>query len=297
MTPAPTRDPTRRDLLVAAGAGMSPLHARAEVVKVWLPRHISTTDPQLIYVRRLVTLALERAGFEAAVKLVDLEMAQARSLIELSRGDGPLDLMWTMTDRERESSGLLPVRIPIDRGLMGWRLLLVRRNDLSRWERLKGLSGLRQLLAGQGHDWPDTEILRANGLKVATSSSYDSLFRMLANGRFDYLPRAIMEVDAELTDNRHPQLAIAPNLMLHYPAASYLFVSPRRPDLARQLSSGLERAVAEGSLQRLHQEHFGAALRAHPVTPARVIHLHNPLLPAETPLKRREFWLQPGEAG
>ena len=274
---------------------MSPLCARAEAVKVWLPRSIGRADPQLLYMRRLISLALERAGFEPVISPIDMEMAQGRSLMELARGDGPLDLMWTMTDRQREASGLLPVRVPIDRGLMGWRVLLVRRESLPGWQQLQGLAELRRKLAGQGHDWPDTEILRANGLTVHTSSVYEALFRMLASGRFDYFPRAVMEVDAELANNRHPTLAVVPNLMLYYPAASYFFVSPRRPELARQLLLGLERAVAEGSLQRLHQEYFGAAIRAHPVARERVIHLANPLLPAETPLHRRELWLRPGE--
>ena len=295
MTRMPPTAFTRRAMLLAAGAGLGSPHARAEAVKVWLPRSIGVADPQLLYMRRLVNLALEQAGVEAAFTLVDMEMSQGRSLLELARGDGPLDLMWTMTTRQREASGLLPVRIPIDRGLMGWRLLLVRRDDLPRWQELQGLADLRRLLAGQGHDWPDTEILRANGLKVLTSSVHGALFRMLASGRFDYLPRAIMEVDAELAGNRHPRLAIVPDLMLHYPTASYLFVSPRRPDLARLLLAGLEKAVAEGSLQRLHQEHFGAALRAHPVSRDRIIHLSNPLLPPETPLQRRELWLRPGQ--
>lgn len=295
MTRVPPSAVNRRAMLLAAGAGLAAPRARADAVKVWLPRSIGVEDPQLLYMRRLVSLALEQTGVEAAVSLVDLEMAQGRSLLELARGDGPLDLMWTMTTRQREASGLLPVRIPIDRGLMGWRLLLVRRDDLPRWQRLQGLADLRRLLAGQGHDWPDTEILRANGLKVLTSSVHDALFRMLASGRFDYLPRAIMEVDAELAGGRHPRLAVVPDLMLHYPTASYLFVSPRRPDLARLLLAGLEKAVAEGSLQRLHQEHFGAALRAHPVSRDRIIHLSNPLLPPETPLQRRELWLRPGQ--
>ncbi len=295
MTRLPATAFNRRALLLVAGAGLATSRARAEPVKVWLPRSIGVADPQLLYIRRLVELALEQAGVEVALTLVDKEMAQGRSLLELARGDGPLDLMWTMTTRQRETSGLLPVRIPIDRGLMGWRLLLVRRDDLTRWRRLRKLADLRPLLAGQGHDWPDTEILRANGLKVLTSATHDALFRMLASGRFDYLPRAIMEVDAELADNRHPRRAVVPGLMLHYPAASYLFVSPRRPDLARLLQVGLEKAVAEGSLQRLHQAHFGAALRAYPVSREGVIHLSNPLLPPDTPLQRRELWLRPGQ--
>ena len=271
-----------------------PLQARA-FAPVRVPRHTRMPDPQLPYVRRLIELALARQGVQAEVRLTDLEMNQGRTLMETATGTGPVDVMWTMTDRQREASGLLPVRIPIDRGLLGWRLLLVRRAELAQWKQVRSLADLRQRLAGQGHDWPDTTILRANGLKVGTSSVYESLFRMLAAGRVDYFPRSILEVDAELAGGRHPELAIVPELMLHYPAATYLFVSPARPELAARLKAGLEAAIADGSLQRLHREHYGATLRAHPVPPQGVLRLNNPLLPAETPVQRRELWLQPGE--
>jgi hypothetical protein len=260
-----------------------------------MPRHISAPDPQLAYVRRLVDLALLRAGSRHEVKVVDLEMTQGRSLLELATGRGPIDLMWTMTDLQRETSGLLPVRIPIDRGLIGWRLLLVRRDDLPRWRTVRSLVELSARVAGQGHDWPDTAILRANGLQVGTSSSYEALFRMLSAGRIDYFPRSILEVDAELAQGRRPDLAIVPGLMLHYPAAAYFFTSPARPELAADLLAGLEAAVADGSFQRLHREFYGAVVKAHPVDPDRVIRLRNPMLPVATPLARRELWLQPGE--
>ncbi|KQW43395.1 MULTISPECIES: ABC transporter substrate-binding protein [unclassified Roseateles] len=292
----PTETTLRRRPLLALPlllAGRT-LHAQSgEPVR--LPRHISMPDPQLDYVRRLVELALARAGSKLEIRPVALDMAQGRTLVELATGNSPIDLMWTVTDRERESSGLLPVRIPIDRGLMGWRLLLVRRGELAQWARVRSLQDLRGRLAGQGHDWPDTTILRANGLQVGTSSGYQALFRMLAAGRVDYFPRSILEIDAEMAGGRHPELAIAPGLMLHYPAAAYLFVSPHRPELAAALKAGLEVAVAEGSFQRLHRERYGAALKAHPIAPGRVLKLSNPLLPRETPLQRRELWLQPGE--
>jgi hypothetical protein len=286
-------DLPRRTLLL--GTLAAPL-ARAESVRVWLPQHMSTADPQLPYVRRLVLLALERAGTEGDVELVKLEMYQGRSLMELASGKSAIDVMWTMTDREREASGVLTVRIPIDRGLMGWRVLLVRRTDLPRWAALQSVEALKNRVAGQGHDWPDTAILRANGLRVSTSSSYEALFRMLSSGRFDYFPRAVLEVDAELVGNRHPSLAVVPNLMLYYPAAAYLFVSPRRPQLAELLRTGLEKAVADGSMQQLHRTYFGGLIKAYAVSRDRVLKLRNPLLPPETPLQRRELWLQPGES-
>lgn len=262
---------------------------------VRLPRHISMPDPQMAYVRRVVELALSRGHSRLAVHPVDLDMTQGRTLVELATGHAPIDLMWTMTDIQRESSGLLPVRIPIDRGLLGWRLLLVRRSELAQWRQVHTLKQLGQRLAGQGHDWPDTAILRANGLQVGTSSGYDALFRMLAAGRIDYFPRSILEIDAEMASGRYPELAIAPDLMLQYPAAAYLFVSPTRPDLAAELKAGLEAAVADGSFQRLHREQYGPVIKAHPIAVDRVIKLSNPLLPPETPVNRRELWIQPGE--
>ena len=293
----PSTTPLRRRPLLALPLALAAAPARAQPGEpVRLPRHISMPDPQLAYVRRVVDLALARAGSRLEVRPVELEMTQGRTLIELAGGTAPVDVMWTMTDTQREGSGLLPVRIPIDRGLMGWRLLLVRRAELADWRRVRTLSDLRQRLAGQGHDWPDTTILRANGLQVGTSSGYEALFRMLVAGRIDYFPRSIVEVDAELATGRYPKLALVPNLMLHYPAAAYLFVSPRRPDLAADLRAGLEAAVADGSFQRLHREHYGALVKSHPVAADRVVRLSNPLLPPETPVGRRELWLQPGEA-
>lgn len=296
VTPPPTARLQRRHCLalplLLAGP---PLHAQPTGL-VRVPRHISTVDPQLTYMRRIVELALTRAGSRLEVRPTDLDMSQGRTLIELAAGRSPVDLLWTVTDRDREASRLLPVRIPIDRGLMGWRLLLVRRKELPKWAQVRSLKALSALLAGQGHDWPDTTILRANGLQVGTSSGYEALFRMLATGRIDYFPRSILEVDAELAGGRHPELAIAPDLMLHYPAAAYLFVSPTRPELAAELKAGLEAAVADGSFQRLHREQYAAIIKAHPVSPQGVLRLSNPLLPAETPVLRRELWLQPGDS-
>lgn len=286
----------RRPLLALPGLLLArPLAAQAGA-PVRLPRHVHMPDPQLDYVEHLVALALRLARSRLTIQPVELDMAQGRTLIELASGRGPIDVMWTVTDRAREASGLLPVRVPIDRGLMGWRLLLVRRSELGAWADVRTLKDLRGRLAGQGHDWPDTTILRANGLPVGTSSGYEALFRMLAAGRIDYFPRAIVEIDAELAGGRHPELAIAPGLMLHYPAAAYLFVSPRRPDLAAALTAGLEAAVADGSFQRLHRARYGATLKAHPVAPDRVLRLSNPLLPVATPIQRRELWLQPGDS-
>ncbi|MFD2449342.1 hypothetical protein ACFSQE_13670 [Vogesella fluminis] len=66
---------------------------------------------------------------------------------------------------------------------------------------LKSVYTVRDLhdkVAGQGHDWPDTYILRAAGLPVETSIGYEALFGMLRHGRFDYFPRGVLEVEDEI---------------------------------------------------------------------------------------------------
>lgn len=180
----------RRDSLVGVGLLPATFGSRASAGKVvTLPRHTSSQDPQLAYVADLVRLAYSKLGESIQLRFALLEMQQSRSLAELLTSQSSFDLMWSVTNQEREQSGLRVIRVPIDRGLMGWRLLMVRAADLPKWQDVKSLADLRRFVAGQGHDWPDTAILKANNLPVVTSTDYAALFRMLKVGRFDYFPR------------------------------------------------------------------------------------------------------------
>lgn len=266
-----------------------------------LIRHISpdsATDVRNDYYLDVLRLALEKTRNDFGnyrLEAVPGDLSQSRAIALLSQGR-TLDVVWTMTSAEREKQ-LRPVRIPLLRGLMGMRLLVIRADDQGWFDNVTGLAQLRQLRAGQGHDWPDTEILKANGLPLVTSSDYESLFRMLHEGRFDYLPRAINEPWAEVAAHPGMDLAVEDNLVLYYPAASYFFVAPEDERLARRLRLGLERALADGS--------FNALFRQHPVNrnafekaallKRRVLRLENPLLPPETPLDQPELWWLPPE--
>lgn len=284
-------------MLVGVGALPAAINSLASAGKVvTLPRHILNQDPQLAYVAELVRLAYSKLGESIQLRFALLEMQQSRSLAELMTSQSSFDVMWSVTNQEREQSGLRVIRVPIDRGLMGWRLLIVRAADLPRWQAVKALADMRRFIAGQGHDWPDTAILKANNLPVVTSTDYAALFRMLKVGRFDYFPRSIMEADSELAGRRHPELAIVPNLMISYPAAAYLFVSPSKEELASDLERGLQAAAADGSFQRLFRQYFGDLIDAHPVRDGRVFMLQNPLLPPEAAADRLHLRLRPGVA-
>lgn len=281
---------------LGAGAGSAPPDASTSTstpTRVVYPEHESFHDPQLPYMLDLLRLVLAPSPRPYEVVASGTAMTQGRGLRELEFGRGDINLLWSMTSRERERT-LLPVRIPLDRGILGWRLLLVRARDLDRFARIRSLDPLRQLQAGQMHDWPDTEILRHNGLAVGTASMYEKLFRMLARERIDYFPRSVMEIENELQRfGRTLDLAIAPRLMLHYPTASYFFISPRFPQLAEDLRQGLERAIADRSLQALFAQHFRALMQRLDIPRRLVLRLDNPLLSPETPLRRPELWADP----
>ena len=69
----------------------------------------------------------------------------------------------------------MPIRIPIYRGLIGWRIPLVSAANKDLLASVRTLDDLRRLRFGQRQDWADTPILRANGLEpqelIATISS------------------------------------------------------------------------------------------------------------------------------
>jgi len=282
----------RRQLLVGGAAGLASAVHAAEPATVIYPRHESLQDAQVGYIQRLMFAALARSGRRYQTRPSSTLMVQSRSLIELARPEPSIDVFWTMSNPERERH-LLPVRIPIDRGLIGWRIALVRRTDLARWKGLRQLSELAAYTAGQMHDWPDTEILRANGLPVQTSTRFQGLFSMLALGRIDYFPRSLLEIAAERDQYQHMALEIEPHLLLHYPAALYFFVAPSRPRLAGDLSRGLEAMQADGSFEAMFQKQFDPVLARFRLGRRQVLQLRNPVLPEGTPLQRKALWWDP----
>ncbi len=196
-----------------------------------------------------------------------------------------------MTSEAREQA-LRPIRIPIDKGLLGWRLFLIKKSNAASFTKVKTLDDLRKLQAGQGHDWPDTEILRHNGLNVQTNTSYEGLFRMLEAKRFDYFPRSVIEIWDEQNAFGLEDLEIEKGVILYYPTAFYFFVNKEDRTLARAIETGLNNAIQNGKFEKLFQQTYGDVLqRAHMRTRTR-LQLANPLLPKATPLGRKELWMQ-----
>ena len=265
--------------------------ATARAATLVYPRAESSVDDRDRYPVQLLTLALRKAHSSYELKPHPVFMLQVRAMREVEQRSG-LDVVWTMTSKEREQA-LLPIRIPIDRGLLGWRLLLVRPAMTARFAEVTSLAELRALRGGQGADWPDTTILRDAGLTVDESARYGDLFQKLAAGRIDYFPRSVQEIWGELENHRAEGFVVEPTLALHYPTAMYFFVNRQRPELAAEIRKGLEIALKDGSFEALFMQNFGASLKRARLDKRRVLEMGNPLLPPETPLADARLWVRP----
>lgn len=233
-------------------------------------------------------LALAKAGSVQHAELTPLYRQQNRAIAELLANSGKVHVVGTMTSVEREQQ-MLPVRIPISKGLIGWRILLVSQDRKDWLRETRGVADLQGLRLALGQDWPDLAVLQGAGLAPATVPSYSRLFGMLKAHRIDAVPRSVNEIWSELA--RHPGLAAEPYLALHYPAADYFFVHRDNTALADEIRRGLELAQADGSFDRLLLGYYRGMLDKAALDQRRVIELSNPGLPPATPLARKEMWL------
>lgn len=261
---------------------------RAETLKI----NLSETDPNGPYMAAMIKLAFEHLGRKVEFQPVNEGMTQTR--LQEDTLNGRLDVMWAGTSKELEEQ-LEPIRIPVFKGLLGHRLLIIRKDDQAKFDNVKNIDDLRKIPLGQGTAWIDTKILESNGLKVVKTMKYQNLFYMLDGGRFDAFPRAVFEPFSEVEKKPELNLTVEKRLMLVYKMDFYLFVSKTNKQLARDLELGLNRAIADGSFEKLFlsDKSVQEAISKGDLRNRIVIPLDNPFNSKETPIDRPELWIDP----
>lgn len=212
----------------------------------------------------------------------------------LQKGDF-IDLHRFGTDLELEKN-LLPIRVPLLGGGLGWRGMIIRKTDKAAFLQLDSFSQLKNLTACQGENWPDSTIMEQAGLKVLRIDGYDQMLQMLSKKRCDYFPRSVFEGPAEVAKfaRDYPDLTFSTDILLKYPYAMYFFVKQNNELIATRLQKGLTALAMTGQLQAFMQKHpvsrhvFPLSQFEHSL----VFELQNPVLPPATPLSISEFWLQ-----
>ena len=265
---------------------LSPVAALAtQVIRFPIPEFEG--DHRYDYATQLLQLALSKSGADYRIQPAAFAMNQERQVLELEAGRS-IDVGPIPSSAEREAR-LLPIMIPLNKGVLGWRLGLIRKGERASFEGVQTLDDLKRVRLAQGQEWPDTQILKANGIDVITAPRYEGLFKMLIGRRFDYFPRSVMEIWDE-QENNASTLEVEPHLALHYFYDAYFMVNRRNTQLAHDIEAGLEKAIADGSFDRLFQQYYGERLRKAHLETRTVVELRNPLMTPGTPTNRPELW-------
>lgn len=274
-----------------------PFAQELSILHIAKPR--AANDPAYLYFSGLLQRALQKGANGRTVPqlVTTIEMTEDRMFREL-RADRLIDIFWFGVSKER-ARDLLVVPIPLERGLMGYRKFIIRKDSVSKFDAVNTLADLVQLKACQGAQWSDTEILKAASLRLVTSVNYESLFKQLVVGRCDYFPRGFHQGKTELVmrAQKYPELMVYEPLILYYPLASHFFVHPKNSELSKWLQDGLEQMIVDGELITYMQQHEYTR-RAFPLADGvvrRLLKIENPYLPDISDEKNTLYWFQPSD--
>lgn len=247
------------------------------------------------YRLELVRLILERTaathGELHVAPANGMDPPQDRCLAQLRAG--MVDLAYVPPNAERLRD-LRMIPFDLHAGMLGYRLLLIHREDAPRFAQVQTLDDLRHLRGGFGSQWSDFPLFALNRLPVVGSAHPENLLAMLAEHRFDYYHRALSEAWEEVGDHpeRHPELMIEPDLALFYSLPVYFAFNRAEPELRQRFEEGLALIQADGSFQALFLRHFGEQVRRSQLTQRRLLILQSDLPEGLSPADGR-FWLQP----
>ncbi|WP_394221007.1 amino acid ABC transporter substrate-binding protein [Alteromonas gracilis] len=266
--------------------------AKGALWTITYPRPIDDSDARAQYPIALLKLALDKTGVNYELRPSDRILLTGKAMRQLKE-NREVNVVWSMTDTQREKE-LKPIRVPIAKGLIGLRVFVLNPVKKNKFDDVLSLTDMRKLIPVQGEEWPDTKILQANGFNVFTVPEFREAYDMIGQGKGDFFPRSVMEVDAELdVEGRRNNLFLEPSMALYYPTAMYYFVSSSNKTLAHLIETGLNRAIEDGSFDALFESTYAPILESLGVNDRKIFTLENPLLPAETPLSNSALWYKP----
>lgn len=248
------------------------------------PNMLNTSKPDFnAYFLELLDMAMTKSGIPYVLEPVSLPLiSESRSVRHLQ--SHTYAIHWLNSTAAREKN-LIAIKIPLFKGLIGWRVMFIRKEDQKKFSKIRALDDLRQYTAGLGHDWSDVDIFRMNKMKMVTASNWDGLFRMLPAGRIDYFPRSVIEIEQEMAI--FPQLYVEESLVLRYPAAYYFFLSSKDGELAKIIETSLVKAVNDGDFDKVFNKHYGEVLEKANLRNRWVLQLNSP---HEFPLDQQKLW-------
>ena len=226
------------------------------------------------YYVEILELALNKSDRKYQLEKISLPfMNESRSKTNLL--NDVYDVHWLNAQPSLDKD-LEAIRIPLCKGLTGWRILFIRPENQKEFSIVKNLKELNNYTAGHGNDWPEAIRYESLQLPQKLSGSWKGLFYMLKQKRIDYLSRSALEIYDE--EDAFPELGlkIESRLVLHYPETYYFYVNRNNQQLAKDIKVGLERAITDGSFDKVFNQYFSEKLKRLHLDKRRVIEMPTP---------------------
>lgn len=242
----------------------------------------------------LLKLAFEKINFDVRLE-PSSPKPHMREIQQMISG-GQIDIYWAATNNQRERD-LLPVRIPLNKGLLSFRVFIHQSDNYKKISSVETIDDLRMLKLCQKTHWVDSRIMENASLTLVLNSNYENMFYQTYASLCDAFPRRINEAGAELQARLGglPDLYLYSNLILYYPMPMYFFVKKGDVRLSEKIKKGLELSIDDGSFDRYMMNH-PSMKHLFPVKDwidSRYIMIDNHLLPEGIDTNNARYWIIP----
>jgi hypothetical protein len=257
---------------------------------------LSIQDSRYTYPKKLLQRILDVTETEfqpTEVKATTNVMTRARILRELERGE-QIHVM-AEAPKPEWNARLLSVRIPIRKGIQGYRLFLIKKRDQAHLNAISSFDDFKRLPTGSGKEWSTTRVLEENQFNVIKGTNYEGLFGMLMHDRFTTFGRGINEVYEEFAQHelKYPELAIDEKFLLFIPLPTYFFVSPTKPELRDRIEKGLKQLIQSGEFETIFHKEFGPLIKKANLANRTTFRVSNPNLTKDDPVDNEAYWFTP----
>lgn len=241
----------------------------------------SASDTRYDYDTRALYLALEKttAKYGPYRLVASPAMTFSRAIASVSHNEYENFFIKLSYEDRYLAMDMRYARFPVDLGIVGYRVCFSNPDSQARLAKVSTLDELRKLSHGQGRDWADVQILRHNGFRVIEAGSYESLFQMVANKRFDLFCRGTNEILSEFKAHKQLQgLQVDDSITIAYPLPRFFYTHAANRQAAERIEEGLVLAYRDGSLQEAWRQNYQASIDFVQLGRRKVFRLDNPLL-------------------
>ena len=237
----------------APASGIAPLELRIAV----------SSDGHAAYFIRLLEQSLKLIHQPYHLHYVK-DIPARRMWMMVNSGD--INLFYGMRTSDKDNNDqIVPVRDALTNGLIGQRVLLIRRADAAVFAHVQSVDDLKRtrLIAGFGAGWGDVKIWKATGLPLYEHTApWATIYAMVAaeNRHVDYLPRGVIEVLEEA--RAHPELVVEQHLLMDYPGDFGFYLASSAASYRPIIERALREAETTGLKARLIDQAFGADIKA-----------------------------------